>query len=112
MLDNGVVLSFVPLAGYHPLTAVFNQSDGQPLGSHKNSVGESPILRLSIIVRRMAVYNDDDHTSCVTFDTLAVVPVNGSGDVFDVCDEETSELSVSMMFVVRMALRITRFGKK
>ena len=28
MLDNGVVLSFVPLAGYHPLTAVFNQYFG------------------------------------------------------------------------------------
>ena len=25
LLDNGVVLSFVPLAGYHPLTVVFNQ---------------------------------------------------------------------------------------
>jgi hypothetical protein len=29
LLDNGIVLSFVPLAGYHPLTAVFNQGVGK-----------------------------------------------------------------------------------
>ena len=71
-----------------------------------------PVLHKSTTPTPTLYIHDDDHTSCVTFDTLAVVPVNGSGDVFDVCDEETSELSVSMMFVVRMALRITRFGKK
>ena len=37
-------------------------------------------------------------TRLVLLLTLLLLPVNGSGDAFDVCDEQISELSVSMMF--------------